>query len=96
MRTYVNDFLHSLGMLVAVMLIGAIVVRCFEAFSWLDSFYWAAVTASAVGFGDETLGNASRAFGIVYLPIAVVCLASTVRRPPVRSRPRPPRESWQS
>ena len=55
-----GKLLLSLGVLCIVILVGAVWVRFAEQFSLLDSFYWAVVSATAIGYGDLNLGDTSK------------------------------------
>lgn len=57
---------------VVVVCVGAVFVHCADSYDWLDSFYWAVVTSSGVGYGDLALGSASRIFCVFFLPISVL------------------------
>lgn len=76
LRVYKQDFINGVLTLLITIVIGAIFVECVERYTWLDAFYWATYTATAVGFGDLTLGPTSRAFAVFYMPISVIAFAS--------------------
>eukprot|EP00966_Prymnesium_polylepis_P147809 3414487-Prymnesium_polylepis.1 len=67
-----KDLVSSIALFASMIIIGATFVRVSENFSWLDSFYWAVVSAGAVGYGDLPMGPTTRAFCIFYLPVAVL------------------------
>jgi voltage-gated potassium channel len=55
-------------LIVSINVIGAIGIRWFEGFSWLDSFYTAVQTVTTVGYGDQApTTSGGRVFAIVLM-----------------------------
>ncbi len=70
---------------ILVLLIGTITFRLLEDWSWVDSFYFASIAVTTVGFGDLTPStDASKLFTVAYVfsGIAVISLFinQTLRR----------------
>merc|ERR1711934_890158 len=43
---------------------------------WLDSYYWAFITSTSVGFGDIDTSEATRNFEIAFMVVSVVAVAN--------------------
>jgi voltage-gated potassium channel len=55
-----------------LILIGTITMKLIEEWSWVDSFYFAVVTATTVGFGDLTPETTSgKLFTTLYIVVGV-------------------------
>ena len=69
----------AVGTLLLLALIGLLFVHFNEGFAWSDSFYWAFVTLSSVGYGDLTIAKEStRIFLIFYIFFGVAATASAL------------------
>ena len=80
-QRYVIQTVRSIVMVCLVTAIGATFVHFNEGFTWLDSVYWAVVTASTVGYGDvEILEESTRIFSTGYVLIATGVLATALSR----------------
>jgi len=56
------------GLSLLVLGLGTVVYRILEDWSWVDSFYFSAVTLTTVGFGDLTpTTSASKLFTVFYI-----------------------------
>jgi hypothetical protein len=65
----------------AIPLIGAVVVQSFESLPFFESYYWAFVTATTVGYGDITVKQQlSRAFCLLYVPVSCAAMTGAISR----------------
>jgi len=80
-QRYILSATRSLVVLIIVITAGAVFVYFNEGWGMLDSVYWAVVTASSVGYGDETIMQEStRIFGTVYVLFAVGAFAVSLSK----------------
>jgi hypothetical protein len=65
------------GLSLLVLGVGTLVYRILEDWSWVDSFYFSAVTLTTVGFGDLTpTTTASKLFTIFYIFTGISLIGS--------------------
>jgi len=58
-------------LLLVCVVIGTAFAMVQEGWTFLDAFYWAMVSVTAVGYGDLSMSKGTHLFCIFYLPIAV-------------------------
>jgi voltage-gated potassium channel Kch len=59
--------------------VGTIIYHSIEKWSWLDSFYFSAVSLTTVGYGDLTpTTNIGKLFTVFYLFIGIGIIASVI------------------
>lgn len=59
--------------------VGTIIFRAIENWSWIDSFYFSAVSLTTVGYGDYTpTTDGGKLFAVLYLFIGIGIIASLV------------------
>jgi hypothetical protein len=66
----VDDHVYKVlaGSALALMVVGTIVYRLLEDWSWVDSVYFSVIAVTTVGFGDITPStDASKLFTVVYV-----------------------------
>ena len=57
---------------VSLLLIGTVVYRILEDWSWVDSFYFCAIAVTTVGFGDVTPStDGSKLFTVLYIAAGI-------------------------
>ncbi|MCL1600152.1 MAG: potassium channel family protein [Actinomycetia bacterium] len=65
------------GAAVGILILGTVVYHYLEDWSWVDSFYFSAVTGSTVGFGDLTPStDVSKLFTVVYIFSSIAILGT--------------------
>ena len=63
-----HAFRYLFGLALFVLIIGTVVYRFVEDWSWVDSFYFSSVALTTVGFGDLTpTTDASKVFTVFYI-----------------------------
>jgi uncharacterized membrane protein len=63
-----HAFRYLFGLALLVLVIGTVVYRFVEDWSWVDSFYFSSVALTTVGFGDLTpTTDASKVFTVFYI-----------------------------
>ena len=65
------------GAAAGILILGTVVYHYLEDWSWVDSFYFSAVTGSTVGFGDLTPStDVSKLFTVVYIFSSIAILGT--------------------
>lgn len=67
---------RAVGLIIIVNTLGASWAHFHDHFSWLDSYYWAFITSTSVGFGDIDTSEATRNFEIAFMIVSVVSVAN--------------------
>lgn len=63
-----HAFRYLAGLAILVLVIGTVVYRIIEDWSWVDSFYFSSVTLTTVGFGDlSPSSDVSKLFTVFYI-----------------------------
>ena len=63
-----HAFRYLAGLAILVLLLGTVVYRIIEDWSWVDSFYFSSVTLTTVGFGDlSPSSDVSKLFTVFYI-----------------------------
>lgn len=71
-----RGLLYSVGIL---LLVGTLVYRAVEGWSWLDSLYFTVITLTTVGYGDFSPATPfGKVFTIVYVLLGLGLLASFI------------------
>ena len=65
------------GAAAGILILGTVVYHYLEGWTWVDSFYFSAVTGSTVGFGDLTpTTDASKLFTVFYIFSSIAILGA--------------------
>lgn len=75
-RGEVMKMARAVGLIILVNTLGAAWAHFHDHFSWLDSYYWAFITSTSVGFGDIDTSEATRNFEIAFMVVSVVAVAN--------------------
>ena len=80
---------------VALLVVGTVMYRLLEGWSWVDAFYFSAIAVTTVGFGDLVpTTNASKLFTVLYVFTGIAIITTYVnlrlRRRVVRAGGRAP------
>ena len=63
-----HAFRYLAGLAIMVLLLGTVVYRVIEDWSWVDSFYFSSVALTTVGFGDlSPSSDVSKLFTVFYI-----------------------------
>ncbi len=74
-----NAFRYLAGLALMVLLIGTVVYRIIEDWSWVDSFYFSSVTLTTVGFGDLSPStDLSKIFTVFYIFSGISLIGATL------------------
>jgi voltage-gated potassium channel len=76
-----RDHAYKLALAAAVLLVASatIVYRIAEDWSWVDSFYFSAITVSTVGFGDlSPTTDFTKLFTVAYIFMGISLLGSVL------------------
>jgi len=80
-RNVLDDHVYKLlaGSAAALIVVGTVVYRLLEDWSWVDAIYFSVVAVTTVGFGDLTPStDASKLFTVVYVLIGISILTTYV------------------
>ena len=72
-----NAFRYLAGLALMVLLIGTVVYRIIEDWSWVDSLYFSVVAVTTVGFGDLSPStDASKLFTVLYILLGITIVTT--------------------
>jgi hypothetical protein len=68
------------GVAIGLLVVGTVVYRLLEDWSWVDSLYFSVVAVTTVGFGDLTPStDASKLFTVVYILSGITIITTYFR-----------------